>query len=247
MVTKKILRNIGVFALTAMLAVSPVVAVNANPGAMVRNSAVDTTTTTTDEPSQDVITPCTPSAPATSTAPAVTTVAPAVKDDVTLADGSVVSSTVPGRYIANVVDGVAITTPAVSFGAALGAASGSEVYVSVCDTACGPMAQQSVKDGMAGLATAGVNAINGPVIDIYAYVNNASVIDANAPVELKIGVPASFKQEGYDVAIICVQYGGRVSVLVDKDADPNTITCDTKGFGVFAMVKAPAGSFDRYK
>ena len=155
-------------------------------------------------------------------------------------------STVDGFYFVTVASGVAVVTPYADVLTAFGAGAGSDVKVVAVDSEHGPAAGVSINDGLARLAADKVAAVKGPEVDINAYLNGQQVIDINSPITIAIGIPASFRQAGYDYAVIRVQEGGRVSILTDKDQDPDTITINTSGFGVFVLVKAPAGSFNKY-
>lgn len=165
---------------------------------------------------------------------------------VQLADGKVLTSTVPGQYYAKNVAGVAVTTPLANVNAALAVGEGEKAQVRVFKSTCGELAQASVNSAAAAL---GVPV--GPMLDIFAgkvvYGEFKNVEKTAAPITFSIGIPGEFKQAGMDYAVIRVQVGGAVTVLPDVDTDPNTVTFNTDGFGVFTIVKAPAGSFDAFK
>ena len=67
------------------------------------------------------------------------------------------------------------------------------------------------------------------------------------PIEFKIGIPANFKTDGYDYALIFVQSDGTTSVIVDTDDDSDTMTFSTDVYGTFTLVKGPSGSFAAYR
>lgn len=260
MVSKKVLKNIGVFAMTAMLAAAPALAVSANMGDGIQLRTAGVEDSDASDP-EDPVTPAepgnngsgnsNPSTPGTSgsstaSSAGTTSSAPAPsRVSYNVVGGKV--STVDGLYMETVVAGVAVVTPYANVLAAFGAGEGSSVKLAVVDSAHGPAAGVSINDGLARLAGDGVAAVKGAEIDILAYLNGQSVIDIGGSITITAGIPESFKETGCDYAVIRVQEGGRVSILTDKDQDAATLTFDTNGFGVFVMVKAPAGSFDKYK
>ena len=279
MVSKKVLKKIGVFAMTAILAAAPALAVSANPGGIslqaVGDGAGDVETGDNNEPGTpgdvetgdnnepgtpgDVETgdnnkpgtPVIPSTPSSPASPSASTSSSASSvhvnyNVVTNSLGNKQVSTVNGFYFVTVASGVAVVTPYADVLTAFGAGAGSDVKVVAVDSEHGPAAGVSINDGLARLAADKVAAVKGPEVDINAYLNGQQVIDINSPITIAIGIPASFRQAGYDYAVIRVQEGGRVSILTDKDQDPDTITINTSGFGVYVLVKAPAGSFNKY-
>lgn len=233
MVSKKVLKKIGVFAMTAMLAAAPVMAVSASADVQLRaasttNTNTNTSTNTNPTPSVDE-----------STSKTTTSTVAAPSTNVVVTDaGLKLVSTVPGTYRVTVVDGVAVTTPAKSVPARLSLVCTNSMH--------GEAAEVSINDGLAILAANKVSAVKGPVIDILGYINKKKATDIETPITVVMGVPDSFRQAGYDYAIMLVQEGGRVSILTDKEADPSIVSVDTKGFGVYVLVKAPAGSFDKF-
>ena len=269
MVSKEVLKRIGVFAVAAVVAVSPVLAVNANGGVQLFSADTGTGDPVTGDPvppsTAPIVPPSTaPTAPP-STAPTVPpstapTPPPAetpddssggsqeyVADVVTNASGTVIKTTVPGTYRATVVEGVAVTTPLAAVNAAFGAGPGDYVEMICQDTRCGEQARASIKDGLTMLGANGIQAESGAALDMMAYLNGQKVVDINNPITITLGIPASFRQAGYDYAVIRVQEGGRVSILPNRSEDPSVLSVKSDGFGVFALIKAPAGSFDIFE
>lgn len=220
MVSKKVLQKIGVFAMAAMVASAPVLAASAAEAGPV---SLKYDYDTEDEGSSEVDT-----------------------SEVVTSSGQTLHSIMGGKFTATVVEGVAITTPKAAYAEAFGA-NASDVSVLVTNSNHGPMAEASLNHGMAQLESDNVAATKGPVIDLLAFVRTEKIVDIANPVNVAMGIPASFQEAGVDYAVIRVQEGGRVSVLPDLDSDPSTLTFATDGFGVFAMIKAPAGSFDMYR
>lgn len=243
MVSKKVLKNIGVFAMAVMLAAAPVLAVSANGSSFMRATEASDPTTSDPKP---VVTPSSPiSTTAKTTAPNTATLR---KNPVISAAGDKLVSSVDGAYKAKSVKGVIVATLKADVLAAFGAGANDTIVVDVLESNHGPAAERSINDGLAILAANQVQAVKGPVLDINAYVNGKKVTDISAPVNIVVGIPESFRQAGYEYAVILVQEGGRVSILTDLASfDTTLISFNTTGFGVFAIVKAPAGSFDSYK
>lgn len=181
------------------------------------------------------------SGPTNDEPPVTPSAAPAVENKVVASDsGLVLNSTVPGVYTATVVEGVAVTTDKAGVPAGLA--------LDVANSGHGSMATKSINDGMALLAANGIAADHGPEVDVLGYIQGSKTTDLSAPVTIVMGVPASFREPGYEYAVLLIQEGGRVSVLPDKEgADPSIIAVETQGFGVYVLIKAPAGSFDSFK
>lgn len=247
MVSKKVLKNIGVFAMAVMLAAAPVLAVSADASSRQMQRGAGTLDPGT---TQDPVTPVTPgSSPVSQTAKTTTTnTATLRKNPVFSAAGDKLVSSVDGAYDTKSVKGVIVATLKADVLAAFGAAADATIVVDVHESNHGPAAERSINDGLAILAANQVAAVKGPVLDINAYLNGKKVTDINTPVNIVVGIPESFRQAGYEYAVILVQEGGRVSILTDEASfDTTLVSFNTTGFGVFAIVKAPAGSFDSYK
>lgn len=250
MVSKKVLKNIGVFAMAVMLAAAPVLAVSAHTSSRQMQRGAGTLDPGT---TPDPVTPATPvtpgSSPVSQTAKTTTTnTATLRKNPVFSAAGDKLVSSVDGAYDTKSVKGVIVATLKADVLAAFGAAADATIVVDVHESNHGPAAERSINDGLAILAANQVAAVKGPVLDINAFLNGKKVTDINTPVNIVVGIPESFRQAGYEYAVILVQEGGRVSILTDEASfDTTLVSFNTTGFGVFAIVKAPAGSFDSYK
>lgn len=244
MVSKKVLKNIGVFAMTAMLVASPAFAVSANASSPVARVSVhnvhstSTPTASTSESSSE-----SGESASSSSSAGVSLASKAV----VTSSGVKMVSTVNGVYRAKSVDGAAVITPAADVLAAFGASNIGAVKMDVVDSAHGPAATVSINYGLAVLAADNVAAVKGPELDMNAFLNGKKVVDINQPISIAVGVPASFRTAGCDYAVLLIQEGGRVSILPNLSADPNVISVNSKGFGVYVLVKAPAGSFDKYR
>lgn len=243
MVSKKVLKNIGVFAMTAMLVASPAFAVSANASGPVARVNVHNVHSTS-----------TPASTSESSSESGESASSSSSVGVSLASKAVVTSsgvklvsTVNGVYHAKSVDGAAVITPAADVLAAFGASNIGAVKMDVVDSVHGPAATVSINYGLAVLTADNVSAVKGPELDMNAFLNGKKVVDINQPISIAVGVPASFRTAGCDYAVMLIQEGGRVSILPNLSTDPNVISVNSKGFGVYVLVKAPAGSFDKYR
>lgn len=239
MVQKNVLKKIGVFAVTVILAAAPIMAVNAEAASQMARAAGGSEDPVTSDPK-----PVNPN-PIVVTPAGTSSCASSVEEDdfsnytVTTASGQVLVSTLPGTYRVSNVPGFAITTPSSELPGG--------TTVSVSNSQRGSKAAQSIQDGLAILAQSGVNATKGSEIDLSIFINGADTTDLDRKFTVSIGIPSDFKQAGYDYAVMLVQVGGRVSILPSSSADPNVITISTSGAGVYCIVKAPAGSFNKFQ
>ena len=168
------------------------------------------------------------------------TIAAAVEAIATTSSVNGVQSTVSGAYLIKKVDGVAFATPLDDIVAGYGLASGEKAYAMVWDL--DPKKSylaQAVIDNTA----AAFGAEAGPVVNIELGKRDTagkySLLSQDGPaVTIKVGVPASFIQEGKTLAVVRVRPGGTVSILADLDEDPATVTFETTGgAGAYAIVK----------
>ncbi|MCM1047706.1 MAG: hypothetical protein NC433_04700 [Clostridiales bacterium] len=250
MVSKKVLKNIGVFAMTAMLVATPALAANASAGSQAAKANVHNVHSLTPSVSSNSIASTSSSSSSSSSESTGSTAAASValtSKAVVTSTGAKLVSTVNGVYNAKSVDGVAVVTPTADVLTAFGASSIGSVRMDAVDSKHGPAATVSINYGMAVLAADNVAAVKGPELDLNAFLNGKKVIDLNQPLGIAVGLPASFRQAGCDYAVLLIQEGGRVSILPNLSADPNVVAVNSKGFGVYVLVKAPTGSFDKYR
>lgn len=150
-----------------------------------------------------------------------------------------VTSTINGVYIATVVNGTAITTGLDTIAASYGLAAGETPYARIynMDGKKSYLAQAVIDN-----AAASLGAVVGPEINIEIGKLSGgkfSLLPSDgAGITLKVGIPASFAQDGKTFAVVAVRPGGAVSILADTDSDPNTITfTTTAGQGAYALIK----------
>lgn len=150
-----------------------------------------------------------------------------------------VKTTVAGVYLATSVNGCAVTTGLSSISSSYGLAAGERPYARFYNLEAkrSPLAKAAIDN-----AAASLNATVGPYVNIELGKMSGgkySLLPSNgAEIEIKLGIPKTFAQEGKTFAMICVRPGGAVSVLKDIDADPNTITFNTTGGqGAYAIIR----------
>lgn len=150
-----------------------------------------------------------------------------------------VKTTVAGVYLATSVNGCAVTTGLSSISSSYGLTAGEKPYARFYNLEAkrSPLAKAAIDN-----AAASLNAEVGPYINIELGKmagGKYSLLPSNgAEIQVKLGVPKAFVQDGKTYAMICVRPGGAVSVLKDIDTDPNTITFNTTGGqGAYAMIK----------
>lgn len=156
------------------------------------------------------------------------------------ADGTVLQSTVAGRYTSKNFAGTSVSSVKASVNAALGVKNGETAWVSISDSTCGEKAMKTVTE-----VSESMGAKVAGILDIYGskITKSGKRVDVNQPeagIEYTVGIPASMKAPaGYQLAILRV-YGdkgvGKADLLKDMDNDPNTVTFSSDKFGVFAFV-----------
>lgn len=150
-----------------------------------------------------------------------------------------VKTTVAGVYLATSVNGCAVTTGVSTISASYGLTAGEKPYARFYNLEAkrSPLAKAAIDN-----AAASLNAEVGPYVNIELGKmagGKYSLLPSNgAEIQIKLGVPKAFVQDGKTYAMICVRPGGTVSVLKDIDTDPNTITFNTTGGqGAYAIVR----------
>lgn len=149
------------------------------------------------------------------------------------------ASSLAGVYIATSVNGTAITTGADTIASGYGLAAGERPYARIynMDGKKSPLAQAAIDS-----AAASLGAVVGPAINVeigkMASGKFSLLPSDGAAINLKVGIPKSFAQDGKTFAVVAVRPGGAVSILADTDADANTVTFSTTaGQGAYALIK----------
>ena len=168
---------------------------------------------------------------------AATATIPSTSDVVV--NGTTITTTIKGAYLAKEVDGFAVTTGALDVASSYGLKDGQTPYILVMDTDA-----KKSNNAMASLtaAAAALGAEMGPVINIdlgYRDHNMFYTLPTDdAKVAMTLGISADFAQADATYAVIVVRYGGAIEVLEDLDADPATVSFETSaGLGCYAVVR----------
>lgn len=141
--------------------------------------------------------------------------------------GSTVRTSIAGGYCAKKVEGVAITTPLANVKSSLGLKSGETPYIIVYDLSetKSPKAMDSINAAASALGADVVASIS---VDLGARRNGQFVSLNEGSIGMVVGIPKNAIDPTKTYSMICVQYGGAVTILEDQDADPNTITFEVK-------------------
>ena len=150
-----------------------------------------------------------------------------------------VTTTVTGVYLANKVNGTAITTGIADLKTGYGLTGNEKPYAkfSNMDAKKSYLAKACID-----AAAAANGAEVGPLVNIelgkMAAGKYSLLSSDGANIRIAIGIPKSFAKDGMRYAVVCVRQGGVVSLLADVDSDPNTVTFDTKGgVGAYAIIR----------
>ena len=148
--------------------------------------------------------------------------------------GTSVKTTVAGVYAAEKVQGVAVTTPIASVKASLGLTGSQTPAIIIYDTDVTKsyLAMECVNAAAGAFGGTVITALN---IDLGARENGKWVTLAGGSVGLVSGLPkdADLNKE---YCAICVQPGGKVTILEDQDSNPATITFAVQaGLGTYAI------------
>ena len=156
--------------------------------------------------------------------------------------GGAINSTVGGSYTATVVNGTAVVTPKAEVNGAFALKNGEVATIVVRDSRAGEAAKKCFADTASALGVG-----MGPMFDFAGMATNAkgsrTISTFSQNISMVVGIPASMRAEGVEYAMIRVIPGGQVDILMDIDADPNTITFNTNASGAYMLVAAPAGYF----
>lgn len=150
-----------------------------------------------------------------------------------------IKSSVSGVYLATSVNGAAITTGLDTIAGSYNLTGDEKPYARLYNLEAkrSPLAYAAIVD-----AAANMNATVGPTINIELGKMKGgkySLLSADgAEIEVKLGIPKSFAQSDKTFAMVCVRPGGKVTILQDKDTNPDTVTFSTTGGqGAYAIIK----------
>lgn len=162
--------------------------------------------------------------------------------EVKLADGTVMTTAVPGIYHSKYFKGMAVTGAAATVNAAFGIKTGETARVTMADSQCGEKAKEVLNSA---LSSTGAKLVS--VLDIYGFAvaKDGKVRTVEQPqgmVEFAVAIPAEMKNNipaGHKLAIIRV-YGengvGHMDMLDNESNEPGVFQFSTDKFGVFAFV-----------
>lgn len=153
----------------------------------------------------------------------------------------VVKTSISGVYAAKTVQGCAITASKTNVVASLGLSGNQKAAIIIYDTdqkksskamVCVNAAIESMQRNTAGSVDM-VAVLN---VDLGAKEDGKWVTLSSGSVGMKTGLP-----KGADTtktySVICVQPGGKITILEDQDTDPKTVTFAVQaGLGTYALV-----------
>ncbi len=145
-----------------------------------------------------------------------------------------VKTTIAGSYGAESVAGMAVVTASADISAALGLADGETPYVVAYDTdpAKSPLAMAVVNAVAEAL---GAKVVSTVTIDLGYRSGNMFYTAENGSAAMVIGINEPDITKTYSV--VCVQPGGVLTILEDKDTELGTVTVDVQaGLGTYAIV-----------
>lgn len=148
--------------------------------------------------------------------------------------GVSVKTSVAGVYAAQKVQGVAVTTPAATVKASLGLSENQVPAIIIYDTDENKsyLAMECVNAAAEAIGGTVVASMN---IDLGAKENGKWVDLKDGSVGMVAGLPKG-ADTSKEYCAICVQPGGKVTILEDQDTNPATITFAVQaGLGTYAI------------
>jgi hypothetical protein len=149
--------------------------------------------------------------------------------------GSPVVTSIGGVYAALSVQGTAITTDLNTVKSNLGLAYNQKPVIIIYDTDAtkSTKAMDSINAAVEAMGGTFVTALD---VNLGARTNGKWVELSDGSVAMKAGLPKK-ADTSKTYSVVCVQTGGVVTILEDKDTDPNTVTFDIQaGLGTYAIV-----------
>ncbi len=158
-------------------------------------------------------------------------------DEVILANGEKLVSTVGGVYQTANVSGVAILTPKEQVESAAGIdTAGKNIRFYICDAQ-----NTGVKKVLEQAAVQnGKNVRTAIHVDMYAISQKGEVeklSHTSAKIRIVIGLPSQYRIKGKVYTIGMMGENGELQLLEDLDSDPTTVTIETDKFGVMALME----------
>lgn len=151
--------------------------------------------------------------------------------------GSAVKTTVAGAYAAKSVQGTAVITSLAEVKASLGLKDGQVPAITIYDT--DPLKSSKAMDSINAAVDAmgaGAQVLTALNVDLGAKQDGKWVTLTDGSVAMAAGLPA-----GADLtktySVVCVQPGGKITILEDQDTNPATVTFAVQaGIGTYALV-----------
>jgi len=181
----------------------------------------------------------------------VVTTGPSVT--VTDSDGKQIVTTIPAGNSSSQVQSVAIITPKTEVNLFAGLTGkqmeeGQYVAMLVSDSQCGENARNVINNAAMSVKA---NVATILEIDLGIFLQSGEqigkVTDLNQAIQFTISTPSDISNpEKYDFAMVHL-HDGAVNILPDLDKNPATITVETDGFSVYAVVYGEPGSFDAFR
>lgn len=174
------------------------------------------------------------------------------KVTVTTSDGNQVVTSMPTSNSSS-VQSVAVITPKDKFNEVAGltqeqTSAGQYLAVVVANSQCGENAKKTINDVAMSVSAKLATILE---IDLGIFISSGEqigkVTDLTSPIQFVIATPSDIPNPAmYDFAMIHI-HNGQARVLPDMDTDPATITVETDGFSVYAVVYGEPGSFDAFR
>ena len=152
--------------------------------------------------------------------------------------GTDVQTSVAGAYAAESIQGAAVTAALEDVKVALGLEEGQKPAIVIYDTDAktSPNAMACV-DAAISAMSADAEMVSSLYIDLGAKDKDGTWVELpDGKVALKAGLPKD-ADTTKKYSVICVQEGGVVTILEDKDSNPDTVTFDVQsGIATYAIV-----------
>ena len=120
------------------------------------------------------------------------------------------------------------------------------VRLNVSDSECGPQAMNGFHTLAAAMGATVVKVLD---MDMELYTKEGwteDVVTMTSPIRVGMTLPKGCDLTK-DYAVISVRENGSMEVLGDLDPEPTTLTVDSASFDTFAIIAAPAGTFNAFR
>lgn len=120
------------------------------------------------------------------------------------------------------------------------------VRLNVSDSQCGPQAMSTFNSVASSLGASVVKVLD---MDMELYTEEGwteDIVGMTSPIRVGMTLPRGCDLSK-DYAVISVRQDGGLDILGDLDPEPTTLTVDSGNFDTFAIIAAPAGTFNAYR